>query len=101
MTIVEHSRGQYQLLFIADRQSESTTDDDLNKTFGEYGTVTSAVLMRDTEGNSKCFGFVNFKNAGDAAKAVDGLTGQKFDDKEWYLGKAQKKIETEHELAKD
>ncbi|KVH93299.1 polyadenylate-binding protein 2-like [Cynara cardunculus var. scolymus] len=78
--------------------SESTTDDDLNKAFSEYGTITSAVVMRDADGNSKCFGFVNFENAEDAARAVDGLNGQKFDDKEWYVGKAQKKNEREQEL---
>ncbi|PWA60337.1 RNA recognition motif domain, eukaryote [Artemisia annua] len=78
--------------------SESTTDEDLNKAFSEHGTITSAVVMRDAEGNSKCFGFVNFENAEDAAKAVDALNGQKFDDKEWYVGKAQKKTEREQEL---
>ncbi|KAI3509501.1 hypothetical protein L1887_24830 [Cichorium endivia] len=78
--------------------SESTTDEDLNKTFSEYGTVTSAVVMRDSEGNSKGFGFVNFENAEDAAKAVEGLNGQKIDNKEWYVGKAQKKHEREQEL---
>ncbi|KAJ0759492.1 hypothetical protein HanLR1_Chr04g0161921 [Helianthus annuus] len=78
--------------------SESTTDEDLNKIFSEYGTVTSAVVMKDADGNSKCFGFVNFENADDAAKAVDALNGQKFDNKEWYVGKAQKKHEREQEL---
>ncbi|CAH1446899.1 unnamed protein product [Lactuca virosa] len=52
----------------------------------------------DAEGNSKCFGFVNFENAEDAGKAVEGLNGQKFDNKEWYVGKAQKKYEREQEL---
>jgi len=78
--------------------SESTTDDDLTKAFSEYGTITSAVVMRDADGKSKCFGFVNFENADDAAKAVEGLNGQKFDEKEWYVGKAQKKTEREQEL---
>ncbi|KAL8223837.1 hypothetical protein R6Q57_019312 [Mikania cordata] len=78
--------------------SESTTDEDLNKAFSEYGTITSAVVMRDADGNSKCFGFVNFENADDAARAVEGLNGQKFDEKEWYVGKAQKKNEREQEL---
>ncbi|KAK1414508.1 hypothetical protein QVD17_30254 [Tagetes erecta] len=78
--------------------SESTTDDDLHKAFSEYGTITSAVVMRDADGNSKCFGFVNFENTEDAARAVEGLNGQKFDDKEWYVGKAQKKTEREQEL---
>ncbi|KAL2537887.1 Polyadenylate-binding protein 8 [Forsythia ovata] len=78
--------------------AESTTDDDLKNFFGEYGTITSAVVMRDADGKSKCFGFVNFENAEDAAKAVEALNGAKIDDKEWYVGKAQKKFEREQEL---
>ncbi|KAL6001687.1 poly(A) binding protein Pab2 [Asimina triloba] len=78
--------------------SESTTDEDLKNIFGEYGTITSAVIMREADGKSKCFGFVNFENADDAAGAVEGLNGKKFDDKEWYVGKAQKKSEREMEL---
>ncbi|KAL9449370.1 hypothetical protein AB3S75_011320 [Citrus x aurantiifolia] len=78
--------------------AESTADEDLKKIFGECGTITSAVVMRDGDGKSKCFGFVNFENADDAAKAVDALNGKKFDDREWYVGKAQKKSEREQEL---
>ncbi|KAL5065954.1 hypothetical protein RYX36_027691, partial [Vicia faba] len=33
-----------------------------------------------------------------AARAVEALNGKKIDDKEWYVGKAQKKSEREHEL---
>ncbi|KAL4179691.1 hypothetical protein AMTRI_Chr13g121320 [Amborella trichopoda] len=78
--------------------SESTTEEDLKTIFGEYGTITSVVVMRESDGKSKCFGFVNFENADDAARAVEGLNGKKFDDKEWYVGKAQKKSEREQEL---
>lgn len=78
--------------------SGATSEEDLNKIFGEYGPLTSVVVMRDGEGNSKGFGFVNFENADDAAKAVEALNGQKIDQKEWYVGKAQKKSEREQEL---
>ncbi|KAK3018563.1 hypothetical protein RJ639_004288 [Escallonia herrerae] len=78
--------------------AESTRDEDLKKIFGEYGAITSAVVMRDADGNSKCFGFVNFENAEDAGRAVEALNGQKIDQKEWYVGKAQKKSERELEL---
>lgn len=78
--------------------SESTTEEDLGKIFGEYGTVTSVAVMKDDNGKSKCFGFVNFENTDDAARAVESLNGKKFDDKEWYVGKAQKKSEREIEL---
>ena len=54
-------------------------------------THTAAVVMRDAEGNSKRFGLAKFESTEDAAKAVDGLNGQKFDDKEGCVGKAQKK----------
>ncbi|KAF2612580.1 hypothetical protein F2Q70_00010522 [Brassica cretica] len=78
--------------------AESTTDEDLKSAFGEFGEITSAVVMRDGDGKSKGFGFVNFEDAGDAAKAVEGLNGKTFGDKEWYVGRAQKKSERESEL---
>lgn len=78
--------------------SDSITDEDLGNKFEEYGPITSAVVMRDAEGKSKCFGFVNFENPDDAAKAVENLNGKKFDEKEWYVGRAQKKYEREAEL---
>ncbi|KAL3722357.1 hypothetical protein ACJRO7_034693 [Eucalyptus globulus] len=78
--------------------SESTTEEELRTAFGEYGPITSVVVMRDPDGKSKCFGFVNFENADDAARSVEALNGKKFDDKEWYVGKAQKKSEREVEL---
>ncbi|XP_047314598.1 polyadenylate-binding protein 2-like, partial [Impatiens glandulifera] len=78
--------------------SESTSEEDLKKIFSEFGPVTSVVVMRDTDGGSKCFGFVNFENADAAAKSVESLNGKKFDNKEWYVGKAQKKSEREQEL---
>ncbi|KAE8667446.1 CBS domain-containing protein CBSX1 [Hibiscus syriacus] len=76
------------------QSKESTSDEDLKTIFGEFGLITSAVVMRESDGKSKGFGFVNFENADDAARAVS-LNGKKFDDKEWYVGKAQKKSERE------
>lgn len=80
--------------------SETATDDELKTTFGQYGNISSAVVMRDGDGKSRCFGFVNFENPEDAARAVEALNGKKFDDKEWYVGKAQKKSERELELSR-
>ncbi|KAE8658832.1 Polyadenylate-binding protein 2 [Hibiscus syriacus] len=77
--------------------SESTTDEDIKTIFGEYGEITSAVVMRDPDGKSKGFGFVNFENADDAVKAVEALNGKKVDEKEIYVGKALKKSERENE----
>jgi len=60
--------------------SETTTDEDLERVFSSYGPVTSAVVMRDADGKSKGFGFVNFENADDAANAVENLNGKKIND---------------------
>jgi len=71
----------------------------LRNYFVEYGTITSAVAMRDGDGNSKCFGFINFANADDAANCFKSLNGKKIDGKDWYVGKPQKKkFERESEL---
>ncbi|XP_068651962.1 polyadenylate-binding protein 2 [Aristolochia californica] len=79
--------------------SESTTDEDLKKIFASYGPITSAVVMRDANGNSRGFGFVNYQNPEDAASAVENLNGNIFsDDKVWYVGRAQRKSEREAEL---
>lgn len=91
------SKAKFNNVFVKNL-SESTTDEDLTKVFGEFGTITSAVVMRDGDGKSKCFGFVNFENADDAAQAVEALNGKIFDEKEWFVGKAQKKSDRELEL---
>lgn len=78
--------------------AESTTKEELDDIFGKYGTITSAVVMTDENGKSRCFGFVNFENPEDAAHAVEELNGKKFNDQEWYVGRAQKKSEREMEL---
>ncbi|KMZ70738.1 hypothetical protein ZOSMA_1950G00010 [Zostera marina] len=78
--------------------STTTTEDDLKKVFSEFGQITSVVVMREGDGMSKCFGFVNFDNSQDAANAVDSLNGKNFDDKVWYVGKALKKSERGQEL---
>lgn len=72
---------------------ESTTKDDLKNIFGEFGRITSAAVMTNDDGTSKCFGFVNFQNAEDAARAVESLDGQIFGNRKWYVERAQNKHE--------
>lgn len=91
------SKEKFSNIFVKNL-SESTTEEELLKVFGEFGQITSTVVMREEDGRSKCFGFVNFFNPDDAARAIQELNGKKFDDKEWYVGKAQKKSEREREL---
>ncbi|CAI9764694.1 unnamed protein product [Fraxinus pennsylvanica] len=73
--------------------SEEKTEQDLRKIFGEFGLLNSVVVMRNEDEKSKCFGFVNFENVEDAIRSFELLNGKKFDNKEWYVGRAPKKSE--------
>nr|GMD19682.1 polyadenylate-binding protein 2-like [Ipomoea batatas] len=81
--------------------SVSTTEKDLREVFGNFGTIVKAVVVKDGDGKSEGFGFVNFNDAYDAAWSVDVLNGHEFDNKVWSVqrayqkknvGKAQKKF---------
>eukprot|EP00250_Pteridium_aquilinum_P014929 c22286_g1_i2 orf=356-2299(-) len=78
--------------------AETTSDEEFRSVFEAFGPISSAVVMRDADGKSKCFGFVNFNNPDDAAKAVENLNGKWINEKEWYVGRAQKKSEREADL---
>ncbi|RHN51251.1 putative polyadenylate binding protein [Medicago truncatula] len=79
--------------------SESYTDEDLKQLFNPFGVITSAVIMKHENGNSKCFGFVNFQSSDSAATAVEKLNGSTTNDgKVLFVGRAQKKSEREAEL---
>ena len=55
----------------------SVRDGDLERAFGEYGSVASAKVMmeRDTD-RSKGFGFVEMGTDAEALAAIEGLNGQ-------------------------
>ncbi|CAL0319047.1 unnamed protein product [Lupinus luteus] len=96
-SVFSSSNSKFTNLYVKNLP-ESLTEAELRNVFGQYGTITSAIVMRNVDGSSRCFGFVNFENPDNAAKAVEALNGKKFDDKEWYVGKAMKKSERELEL---
>ncbi|KAF9687038.1 hypothetical protein SADUNF_Sadunf02G0052200 [Salix dunnii] len=78
--------------------SETTSDEDLKTIFSSYGAITSAIVMKDQNGKSRGFGFVNLQSPDSAAAAVEKLNGTTFSDKVWYVGRAQRKVEREAEL---
>jgi polyadenylate-binding protein len=77
---------------------KSVDDDKLKEMFTPFGTVTSAVIMRDENGESKGFGFINFETNEAAKKAVEEMNDKELDGKQIYVGRAQKKSEREREL---
>jgi len=78
--------------------SKTVSEDKFMELFKAFGNITSAVLMKDDQGNSKGFGFVNYANHEEAQKAIDQMNGKDIDGNPLYVGRAQKKAEREKEL---
>jgi len=76
---------------------KSVSDEKFLELFGQFGTVTNGLVMKDDSG-SKGFGFVNYETAEAAQKAVEEMNGKKIGEKEVYVGRAQKKEEREKML---
>jgi polyadenylate-binding protein len=77
---------------------KSVSEEKFLELFNAFGNVTSAVLMKDEQGNSKGFGFVNYNGHEEAQAAIDQMNGKDIDGSPLYVGRAQKKSEREKEL---
>ena len=77
----------------------SVTDEDLKTKFSEFGSVISARIVTDKfSGKSRGFGFVDMEDA-DAEKAIAGMTGYKWGDREVTVNEARPKTEDEKAAA--
>merc|ERR1719163_3573 len=81
---------------------ESVSDADFEAAFKKYGEITSSKVMRKEDGTSRCFGFVNFKEADQAKAAVEAMNGNKpfGGEKDLYVGRAEKESERKDKLKK-
>ncbi|MCS4294562.1 MAG: RNA-binding protein [Comamonas sp.] len=68
----------------------SFRDSDLESTFSQFGTVSSAKVMmeRDT-GRSKGFGFVEMGSDAEAQAAIEGVNGQGFGGRNLVVNEAR------------
>eukprot|EP01024_Parvocaulis_polyphysoides_P067602 TRINITY_DN809_c1_g2_i1.p1 TRINITY_DN809_c1_g2~~TRINITY_DN809_c1_g2_i1.p1 ORF type:complete len:684 (+),score=196.74 TRINITY_DN809_c1_g2_i1:232-2283(+) len=73
----------------------SLDDDAFLKMFEPYGKITSSAVMKDEDGRSKGFGFVNYEEPEYAAKAVEDLHEKEIEGHKIYVARAQKKGERE------
>ncbi len=57
----------------------STTDDELQAAFAEFGTVASAKVITDREtSRSRGFGFVEFEDDAEGKSAEEGMNGKEL-----------------------
>jgi len=70
----------------------STTQEDLEQLFGQYGTVTKAQVISDREtGRSRGFGFVEMTDGADAAVAA--MNGYEFQGRRLTVNEAKPREE--------
>jgi len=70
--------------------SFDTTQQDLEKLFGEIGTVTSTNLIEDREtGRPRGFGFVEMSSKEEGENAIAQLNGKEVDGRELKVNEAK------------
>lgn len=57
---------------------EDVTEDFLHEIFSKFGKVSNVVIMKDENGKSRGFGFVNFQLPEEARKAIDVMNGEQL-----------------------
>jgi len=84
---------KYQGVNLFVKNIDDTLDDDqLREHFAEYGTITSARIMREpATGTSRGFGFVCFSSPEEAAKAVTEMNNKLVLGKPIFVALAQRK----------
>jgi polyadenylate-binding protein len=94
---LDEMKAQFTNLYVKNIDPEMTQDD-FEKLFTQFGSVTSALISVDEEGKSKGFGFVNYENHEEAQEAVDALHDSEHNGRKLFVSRAQKKAEREEEL---
>lgn len=81
--------------------SEEIDDERLRTEFAGFGSITSAVVMRDRANNnkSKGFGFVCYSAQEEAMKAMSEMNGKMLDNKPLYVALAQSAEERKERFA--
>ncbi|KAJ1725778.1 Protein phosphatase PP2A regulatory subunit B [Coemansia erecta] len=94
---INEKRSQFTNLYIKSLPTE-VDDAELSEMFSKFGEITSAIVQKDEEGNSRGFGFVNFADHEAANKALDELHDSEYKGQTLFVSRAQKKAEREEEL---
>lgn len=54
---------------------DNITEGRLAEMFSTFGKICNVAIMKDSEGRSRGFGFVNFQSSQEGSKAVEALNG--------------------------
>ncbi|CAI9783139.1 unnamed protein product [Fraxinus pennsylvanica] len=94
---VTNPEAKYTNLYMKNLDPDVTEEILLGK-FSAYGKIISLAILKDENGASRGFGFVNFENPDDAKLALEAFHGTQLGSKVLYVARAQKKKEREEML---
>ena len=81
-------------IYVGNLNSE-VNENDLTEIFEEYGTVNSSKIITDKHSRkSKGFGFVTMENMDEANRAIEGLNGTVYEQREMVVNEARPKKES-------
>lgn len=70
----------------------STTDQELEQLFSQFGTVLRASVITDRDtGRSRGFGFVEMANEDEGRQAIEALNGQPFENRPLTVNEARRR----------
>lgn len=73
-----HNRNAYLTLFVG-RLSYDTTEKKIRREFEQFGPVNDVKLIKDLEGSSRGYAFIEFKFEEDMTTAYRRADGKKID----------------------
>jgi RNA recognition motif-containing protein len=74
--------------------SFSATEDEIRELFAAFGQVTSVTLIKDkVSGQPRGFGFVEMPNMAEGQKAIQGLNGKEFKNRDMVVNPARPREE--------
>ncbi|KAL2481321.1 Polyadenylate-binding protein 7 [Abeliophyllum distichum] len=94
---VTNPEAKYTNLYVKNLDPD-VTEELLMEKFSEYGKIISLAILKDENGASRGFGFVNFENPDNAKRALEAFHGTQLGSKVLYVARAQKKAEREEIL---
>lgn len=69
--------------------SWSASKEDLENIFAQHGELAEVILIKDENGRSKGFGFIEFVNDEDASNALKALNGFEIDGRALFVNEAR------------
>ncbi|GMM28196.1 polyadenylate-binding protein [Martiniozyma asiatica (nom. inval.)] len=98
--VEQEKQSKYQGVNLFVKNLDDSIDDEmLKEEFAPYGSITSAIVMKDESGKSKGFGFVCYSTPEEATKAINEMHQRLVGSKPLYVALAQRKEVRRNQLS--